>query len=147
MPTIPFLALESIIRMVLCVRLPTKPYKLVVKNRLDRSKDVIDAADFTRANLDARLDAFQKALFDRGLERRAENTHEIGDYKAFCKFFKKKRGFVRCFFNPSKEAEATVKSHTRATVRLVLNANSDREGTCVFTGEPSRTEVIFGIAY
>ena len=121
--------------------------KLVVKNRLDRSKDVIDAAEFTRANLDARLDAFQKALFDRGLERRAERTHEIGDYKAFCKFFKKKRGFVRCFFNPSKEAEATVKSHTRATVRLVLNANSDREGTCVFTGEPSRTEVIFGIAY
>ena len=120
---------------------------LVIKNRLDRTKEVVAAADFTREFLDTRLAAFQDALFQRALDFRKENTHRIDGYKEFCKFFKKKSGFVRCFFNPSVEAEATVKSHTKATVRLVLTEDSEQEGSCVYSGEPSRTEVIFGIAY
>jgi len=120
---------------------------VVVKSRLDRSKEIIPVEKFTKEYMDARLNAFQDALYDRAKSFRDEHTQAIDDYGDFKDYFKGDRGFVRCFFNPSVENETRIKQETRATVRFIMDETSNREGTCIFSGEPSSTEVIFGIAY
>ncbi|MBM4398007.1 MAG: proline--tRNA ligase [Deltaproteobacteria bacterium] len=120
---------------------------LVVKSRLDGSKEVVPAAALTRGYLDAKLAGIQKAMYDRAKSFRDANTHACGSYREFSKFFEAGRGFLRCHFNPSSQAEAQIKTETKATVRLIPVGHTPAPGTDVFTGDPSTTEVVFAISY
>ena len=44
-------------------------------------------------------------------------------------------------------AEAKIKEETKATVRLVLLEPAETEGTCIFSGKPTRTRVLFAQSY
>ena len=120
---------------------------VVVKQRLDGSKEVVPVASVTRAFLDAKLDAIQAAMFQRAVAYREKMTHHVDTYEELKKFFENDRGFLRCHFNPSREVEAQIKTETKATVRCVPLVQDAGPGKDIFTGEPAEREVIFSIAY
>ncbi len=122
--------------------------QVVVKSRIDGTKEFLPVAELTRAWLDAKLDGIQKALFARALAFRDANVHSVGSYAELKAFFEKgDKGFLRCHFVPNKEVEAQIKAETKATVRCIPFAASGVEGKCIFTGAPTTTEVVFGISY
>jgi prolyl-tRNA synthetase len=122
--------------------------QVVVKSRLDGTKEFVAVGDLTRAWLDAKLDAMQKALFARALAFRDANITTVATYAELKAFFEKgDKGFLRCHFIPSKEVEAQIKTETKATVRCIPFAQDKVMGTCMFTGQPTDTQVVFGISY
>ncbi|HOI10934.1 MAG TPA: His/Gly/Thr/Pro-type tRNA ligase C-terminal domain-containing protein, partial [Myxococcota bacterium] len=120
---------------------------VVVKSRLDGSKEIVPVAGLTRAWMDAKLAGIQQGLFDRALARRDAGIRTVTTYKDFLNHFAEGRGFARCHFNPSRVVEAQIKAETKATVRLITRDGDAAPGTCIFSGEPSTTEVIFGVSY
>jgi prolyl-tRNA synthetase len=122
--------------------------QVVVKSRLDGTKEFVAVGDLTRAWLDAKLDAMQKALFARALAFRDANITTVATYAELKAFFEKgDKGFLRCHFIPNKDVEAQIKTETKATVRCIPFAQDKVMGTCMFTGQPTDTQVVFGISY
>lgn len=120
---------------------------VVVKSRLDGSKEIVPLEKLTKEWLDAKLENMQKALFEQALARRDSSIAVANSYQELKDHFEQgRRGFLRCRFNPGKEAEAQIKADTKATVRLIVT-DTATPGTCIYSGEPSTTEVIFAIAY
>jgi prolyl-tRNA synthetase len=118
----------------------------VVKNRLTGEKETVKLADLSAAWLRGRLDAMQKALFERALKHRDANTHRAGSYDELKKLLEK-GGFVRCFFQPSRENEAKIKDETKATVRCMPFDAQGKTGKCIYSGKDGAPEVIFAVAY
>jgi prolyl-tRNA synthetase len=122
--------------------------QVVVKSRLDGSKEFLPVADLTRAWLDAKLDGIQKGLFARAVAFRDANVQSVGSYEELKAFFAKgERGFLKAHFIPGKEVEAAIKAETKVTVRCIPFAAEKRPGVCIYSGQPTDTEVIFGISY
>ena len=56
--------------------------------------------------------------------------------------------YVNCWFNPDPENEKKIKDETKGTVRCIpLDQPEGQSGTCVYTGEPAKVQVIFSVAY
>ena len=56
-------------------------------------------------------------------------------------------GFVRCYFQPDRANEAAIKEQTKATVRCLPFDQPAEEGTDVFTGKATKTQVLFAQTY
>ncbi|GJM21532.1 MAG: proline--tRNA ligase [Planctomycetota bacterium] len=120
---------------------------LVLKKRLDRSKEFIDADTLSHEWLTGLLDGVQAEMFERAKVFRDENTHTASSYDELKTILAEQGGFVRAYFNQSAEREEQVKNDTKATVRCIPLEQSGGGGTCVVSGEPSETEVLFAQAY
>lgn len=119
----------------------------VLKHRLDRAKETVNLADVTGAAwLQTKLDAMHITLFDRAKAFRESNTRDANSYDEMRKIVAEQGGFVRAWFEPSREAEAKIKEETKATVRCIPLEQSG-EGTCIFSGKPTRTRVLFAQSY
>jgi prolyl-tRNA synthetase len=94
-----------------------------------------------------RLAAIQKALFDRALAFRKENTHRIDNYDDFKKQLDAKNGFIEAHWCKDGECELKIKEETKATIRaLPFNPKAD-DGKCIRCGRPSDSRVVFARAY
>lgn len=118
---------------------------VVLKSRLDRTKETLSMTAITRETLDTRLRAIQGEMFRRALAFREAHTHRVESYENLRRFFEQDRGFLRAHFRPSREVEARIKEETKATVRVILEDTGP--GHCLVTGEPADHEVVFAIAY
>ena len=97
--------------------------------------------------LRSRLDAAHHALFEKAKAFREANTRDASSYDEMKQTLEKQGGFVRCFFNPSRENEARIKQETKATVRVVPFEQPARRGKDIITGEETGTQVLFAQAY
>jgi prolyl-tRNA synthetase len=90
----------------------------------------------------------QKALFDRALAFRDENTHVAEDYATFKKIMQEQRGFIRAYWCGSSECEARIKEETRATIRVVPeDATANGMGRCICDDAPAEQQAIFAQSY
>lgn len=119
----------------------------VAKKRLDRSKEIVKAEGVNADWLRAQLDAVQAAMFEKAKTFRDANTSSAATYDELKKILSEKGGFVRCFFEPNPENEAKIKEETKATVRCIPFAGQDGEGTDIYTGKPTKTQVLFAQSY
>jgi len=122
----------------------------VLKGRIDGSKQVIKLDEVTGAGrgwLQTRLDAAHRFLFDKALRHREANTRTAGSYDELKKILKEQGGFVRCYFEPDRAAEARIKEETKATVRCIPFDQPDAPGKSVYDGRETRTQVLFAQAY
>jgi prolyl-tRNA synthetase len=85
-------------------------------------------------------------LFERAKAFRDENTRDASSYDELKKLIAEQPGFVRCWFEQGKEAEAKIKEETKATVRCIPLEQSG-EGVCIYSGKPTRTRVLFAQSY
>jgi prolyl-tRNA synthetase len=119
----------------------------VVKKRLDRSKATVSLADISADWLRAQLVEVQRAMLARSRAFRDENTRQAGSYDELKQLLTEKGGFVRCYFAPDRDTEAKVKEETKATVRCIPFDQPAVEGKCIVTGRPTKTQVLFALAY
>jgi len=120
---------------------------IVLKGRIDGSKEIVPVADATESWLRAKLEAAQTALFQKAQKYRDENTRMADSYEQLKQILKDKGGFVRCYFKPDRENEKKIKDQTKATVRCIPFEQPGTIGKDVFTGEETMTQVLFATAY
>ena len=100
------------------------------------------------------LDSIQDGLFQRALTLRTENTREIDSLDEFKEFFTPANsnkpeihgGFADCYFVDCPETDEMLKP-LKVTPRCIPLEQDSGEGTCIFTGQPTRTRGIFGKSY
>ena len=119
----------------------------VLKHRLGREKETVSLENASGAWLRTKLEEAQRALYQRALAMRTENTHRAESYDELKRILSEKGGFVRCYFEPGRESEAKIKEETKGTVRCIPFDQPAKSGRCILTGKETQTEVIFAIAY
>ncbi len=124
-----------------------KEKKVVVCRRDTSEKETIEIDNVLKKTENLLIE-IQENMFEKAKDLLEKNTYDIDNYEDFKKFFKEKKGFVRVFWNESKESEIQIKDETGATSRcLPLEKQEEKEGKCFFSGEASNTQWIFAISY
>jgi prolyl-tRNA synthetase len=119
----------------------------ILKRRLDRGRETIPLSQAHAEWLRGNLQKAHQAMFDRALQTRQEMTREAESYDQMKQILCEKGGFVRCYFQPNIQNEAMIKDQTKATVRCIPFDQPASEGRDIFTGQPTRTQVLFALAY
>jgi len=102
-------------------------------------RDGLDAA-VTQA-----LDEVQKALYERALNFRKENTSDPKDYQEFKSSVDK--GFAYSFWCGSSQCEKSIKNDTKATLRNIPLDQPKERGNCIYCGQPAGQKAYFAKAY
>jgi prolyl-tRNA synthetase len=119
----------------------------VLKSRYDGSKEIVKLDDVKGDWLKARLDKAHDTLFEKAKAYRAANTRDAATYDELKQILKEHGGFVRAFFKPDREAEQKIKEQTKATVRCIPFEQPATSGKCIYSGEETKTQVLFALAY
>jgi len=120
----------------------------VVLVRRDTGEKEFVGRDGLKAAVLDRLDAVQKALFDRALKFREDHTHDVDDYEKMKGALEEQiPGFIRTFWCGDAACEAKVKEDTRATIRAIPFDQPDSRGKCIACGRQGQHLVLFAKAY
>ena len=76
-----------------------------------------------------------------------DNTRRANNYEELKKVLAEQGGLVRAWFKPGREAEAKIKTETKATVRCIPFDQPGGMGKCIYSGQETDVEVIFAQAY
>ncbi len=119
---------------------------VMLVRRDNRAKEAV-SLDVLETRLPELLEEVQKALFQRALEFREQNTHYTESYDEFKQIIAEKRGFVRVKWAEDSAAELAIKEETKATLRVIPLDQPPISGKCIYTGKPATCEAIFARAY
>ncbi len=100
-------------------------------------------------NVSATLSEMQNGLYERALKRLHDNTKVITSKEDFYDYFAdgKPCGFALAHYNGSAEVEDMLRKDLKVTVRCIPFEGDKSEGTCIFTGQPSKQMVVFAKSY
>ncbi|MBN1582740.1 MAG: proline--tRNA ligase [Anaerolineae bacterium] len=93
----------------------------------------------------AMLETIQKALYDRALAFREENTIDVTTYDQIKDAVQEK--FVRVWWCGDPQDEVKLKEDTKATTRCIPLDQEDGSGVCAICGKPATEKVILARAY
>ncbi len=93
------------------------------------------------------LEDIQQNIFNKALKFREETTTKVETYEEFKKVLDEKGGFVLAHWDGTTETEEQIKAETKATIRCIPLNNTQEEGTCIYSGKPSKQRVVFARAY
>jgi prolyl-tRNA synthetase len=94
------------------------------------------------------LSDIQKAMFQKALRFREENTVRTDDYGEFRTIMETRRGFVKSGWCGDAGCEARVKEETKATIRCIpLDGCDEEKGRCLACGRPAQCTVYLARAY
>jgi prolyl-tRNA synthetase len=99
------------------------------------------------AQVAALLEDIQTGLYNQALRLREENTHDASSMEELAEIIKAHRGFVRVWWTENTEAEAKLKTLTKATLRCYPLAQTGGEGKCIATGQATNRQALFAVAY
>jgi prolyl-tRNA synthetase len=119
----------------------------LVKRRLDRGKETVSLDTFSPGWLKAKLEEVHHLMYDKALAFQKESTRDASTYEQMKEILEKQGGLVRCYFEPDKDAEAKIKTETKATVRCIPLDQPAAPGVCIYSGKPTSTQVLFALAY
>ena len=89
----------------------------------------------------------QQRIFEKALAYKNERIVEVNSYDEFKKVLEGEGGFISAHWDGTTETEKRVKEETKATIRCIPLDNKLEDGTCIFTGKPSKQRVLFAKAY
>jgi len=93
------------------------------------------------------LDEIQDNLWTKALNHRSENITEVEDYDTFKEVLEQKGGFISAHWDGTAETEDRIKEETKATIRCIPIDQKTEEGSCIYSGKPSKGRVLFAKAY
>lgn len=93
------------------------------------------------------LENIQQTIYNKALDFRAKNTFVVNTYEEFKSYISNKTGFVLAHWDGTPETEEKIKQETKATIRCIPLEQDFEEGTCIYSGKPSKQRVLFGVAY
>jgi prolyl-tRNA synthetase len=118
----------------------------VLVRRVDREKTAIPL-DALAADLPGRLADYQAAVFQRALDFRTANTHDVDDLATFRDILEGDGGFLMSPWCGDGDCEARVNAETGATIRVIPFDGPAESGRCIVDGRPSERRVLFARAY
>ncbi len=116
-----------------------------VARRDTLTKDVVPVATIDEY-VEKLLDDIQNNIYKKALDFRTEKTTKVNTYEEFKEVLNNKGGFVLAHWDGTSETEQKIKEETKATIRCIP-FEREEEGTCIYSGKPSKGRVLFAIAY
>ena len=104
----------------------------------------IEGIEYTIQQL---LETIQNSIYKKAFDFRESNTIEVQTYEEFKNAISKQIGFVSAHWDGTTETEEKIKQETKATIRCIPFNAKQEEGTCIYSGKPSKQRVLFAIAY
>ena len=123
-----------------------KKQAAMIARRDIRDKNLVPFESITNHVVEL-LDKIQDNLFQRASQYRADNTRSTSSYDEFKEIISQEGGFIKAYWDGTTETEAKIKADTKATIRCLPLEESPAPGKCIVTGEPSKQEALFAIAY
>ena len=99
------------------------------------------------ARLPELLETMQTDLYQKALEFRKSNSHQVDDYETFKEAIENQGGFYHAHWDGTPETETKVKEETKATIRCIPFDAAEEPGVCMVTGKPSKRRVVWARAY
>jgi prolyl-tRNA synthetase len=93
------------------------------------------------------LDDIQANIFQKALDYRNSMITEVNSWEEFQQVLNEKGGFISAHWDGTPETEQAIKEATKATIRCIPMDVKEEEGTCVFSGKPSKFRVLFAKSY
>jgi prolyl-tRNA synthetase len=118
----------------------------VLVRRVDREKQPV-SLDSLAAELPKRFVDYQALLFQRAVDFRAANTHDVDTYDDFKSALDGEGGFLMAPWCGSADCERQISADTGATIRVIPFDSPDEAGKCLVDGKPSERRVLFARAY
>ncbi|WP_134090898.1 proline--tRNA ligase [Olivibacter sp. XZL3] len=115
--------------------------------RRDKQTKETVSQDGLADTIEQLLSNIQKNIYEKALSYRDTHITEVDSYEEFKKVLEEKGGFIAAHWDGTVETEKRVKEETKATIRCIPLNNKEEEGTCIFTGKPSKQRVLFAKAY
>ncbi len=97
--------------------------------------------------VDALLKEIQESLHQKATQYRDEHITEVNSFEEFKEVLENKGGFISAHWDGTAETEQKIKELTKATIRCIPFEAKEENGTCVYTGKPSKVRVLFAKAY
>lgn len=119
----------------------------VLKVRATGEKRFVELKEATAEWLHALAAEIQQAMFAKARAFRDEHIVDVTSYDELKAALEARRGFARCWFKESVEAEAKIKEETKGTVRCIPFDQPGGSGKCIYSGEETTTQVLFSVAY
>jgi prolyl-tRNA synthetase len=91
------------------------------------------------------LEEIQKAMYQRALDFRRENTQRPADYAAFQRALES--GWADAWWCGEAECEAAIQQDTKATTRNIPLDQPGGSGTCIRCGKPATEIAVFARSY
>ncbi len=93
------------------------------------------------------LEEIQENIYHKALQFREKNTYIVNTWEEFREVIEVKGGFVSAHWDGTAETEEKIKEETKATIRCIPFDNATEDGTCIYSGRPSKQRVLFAVAY
>ncbi len=93
------------------------------------------------------LDEIQENIYKKAADFKEENTRTADSYEEFKELLESKGGFIYAHWDGTSETEEKIKAETKATIRCIPLNSNEEEGTCIYSGKPSKGRVLFAKAY
>ncbi len=121
------------------------------RDKSPKEKESVKREEFINKIVDI-LDDIHNNLYNRAVEFREKNTHEIDDKKQFYDFYTPKNegihgGFVNAHWCGSSKCEEKIKKDISVTIRCIPFSSSTEQGKCICCDSPSSRRVLFAKAY
>lgn len=117
-----------------------------IARRDELTKEVVPA-DTAVAYIENLLNEIQERLFEKALNYRDAHLTEVNTFDEFKELLETKGGFLAAHWDGTAETEEKIKELTKATIRCIPMDVKEEEGSCIFTGKPSKRRVLFAKAY
>ncbi len=115
--------------------------------RRDTLEKKVVSMDGIAGYIEELLETIQQSIFNKALNFRTQNITRVDTWEDFQQVVSEKGGFVSAHWDGTAETEEIIKNETKATIRCIPLDNEPEEGTCIYSGKPSKQRVLFAIAY
>ena len=115
--------------------------------RRDTQEKKTVSIDNLGAQVTELLGVIQDNLYQRALAFREAHTTQVDTYEEFKAVLVEKGGFLLAHWDGTTETEKKIQAETKATIRCIPLDGPKEQGTCIYTGNPSRQRVVFAQAY
>ena len=110
------------------------------------TKEVVPQEGLTE-RIVALLDEIQQNIFKKALDYRNSMITEVNTWDEFVDALENKGGFISAHWDGTVETEVAIKEATKATIRCIPLDVKEEEGSCIYSGKPSKRRVLFARSY
>jgi prolyl-tRNA synthetase len=115
--------------------------------RRDTGEKTTVSIDNLANHISQLLEEIQQSIFEKALSFRNSNIRKVDTWDEFVQTLDEKAGFISAHWDGTSETEEKIKEKTKATIRCIPLNNTQEEGKCILTGNPSKQRVLFARAY
>jgi prolyl-tRNA synthetase len=117
-----------------------------VARRDTMTKETV-AMDAVVDRIEVLLIEMQENIHQKALDYRNSHITEVDSFEEFKALLETKGGFLSAHWDGTEETEAKIKELTKASIRCIPLDAKEENGSCIYTGKPSKRRVLFAKAY